>query len=168
MQGVCAIAYAPTCPWFTGVPHFFYKQGAPFLKALPWGLHGFCAMDTKWNLEHGVLGLEFVSAHYGVLRSGVNLLSYRVFMFSSSFSYGYVVSFIYFFLWSKGYSGGNLPLPICLYMPSKDRIEFHVLVTELLMLSTCVAVIFHLLCGLSFVLKYQPSNCFSNNRIIYA
>lgn len=54
-------------------------------------------MDTKWDLEHGVLGLEFSSAHYGVLRSGVNLLPSRVFMFSSSFIYGYVVSFAFFF-----------------------------------------------------------------------
>lgn len=73
-----------------------------------------------------------------------------------------------FFFGQKATQWGESPPTYCLYMPSKDRIEFHVLVTELLMLSTCVAVIFHLLCGLSFALKYQPSNCFSNNRIIYA
>jgi hypothetical protein len=100
----------------------------PFLKALPWGLHRFCAVDTKWDLEHGVLGLEFSSAHYGVLQSGVNLLP-------SVFSCFPVVSFAFFF-GQKATQWGEAPPTHSLYMPNKDRIEFQVSGTELLMLST--------------------------------
>lgn len=73
-----------------------------------------------------------------------------------------------FFFGQKATQWGESPPTNSLYMPSKDRIEFQVLGTELLMLSTYVAVIFHLLCALSFALKYQSSNCFLHNRIIYA